>query len=35
MKLGVRDRVQSVIFAFESGFAPSDRFVRRIDEASQ
>ena len=32
MKLGVRDRVQAVIFAFESGFAPSDRRVGGIDE---
>ncbi len=27
-KLGVRDRVQAVIFAYEVGFAPSDRRVR-------
>lgn len=34
MKLGVRDRVQAVIFAFESGFAPSDRRVRTADDPS-
>jgi DNA-binding NarL/FixJ family response regulator len=33
MKLGARDRVQAVIYAFESGFAPSDRRVRGVDES--
>lgn len=32
MKLDVRDRVQAVIFAFESGFAPSERRVRGVDK---
>ena len=29
-----RDRVQAVIYAFESGFAPTGRRVRRVDESS-
>ena len=31
MKLGVRDPVQAVIYAYEVGFAPSDRHVRPVD----
>jgi hypothetical protein len=28
-KLGVRDRVQAVIYAYESGFAPTNRAAQR------
>lgn len=34
LKLGVRDRVQAVIYAFEAGFAQGGRRVGRLDDPS-